>query len=71
MVEPGFYWARWRSFEWWNLIVQVYDKPPFMKIQGWDLSRDKFKKDIDHSDIVFGPKIEEYHVSGQKSDVNL
>jgi hypothetical protein len=56
--EPGFYWAKTGSFKWWNVIAEVYGKPPFLKIRGWDRTKDTLFK-YDSEDIEgWGPKIE-------------
>jgi hypothetical protein len=59
-VDKGFYWARGRSYKWWNLIVRVYGDFPFYKLDIWDYSDRKLLTNVWLGEVEeFGPKIDE------------
>lgn len=54
----GFYWARYRGFKFWNLILSVYGDVPFLRIDAWDMSENKVIENLDPETIQeFGPLI--------------
>lgn len=58
-THEGFFWARSKSFEWWNLIVRVYGDSPFFRIDSWDVSTAHIVENEHLYNIEqFGPEIE-------------
>lgn len=56
--EPGLYWARARKSEFWDFIVRVAGKAPYLSIDFvWMLADGSKAKAYDV--FAFGPKIEE------------
>jgi len=57
--ESGLYLARSdEKFRWYNIIVNIYGDPPFLRWQAWDRAHDRILKDTGKPPFFFGPKIE-------------
>lgn len=59
-TEPGLYFARNYRFQWWNLIIEVEGKAPFLRItHAWNLATEKLTSDSDIINSIreFGPQI--------------
>lgn len=57
-TEIGFYWAKSDTYQWWNLIVEVYGESPFLKIRAWNRGKDVLSIFQSHDIKSWGPKIE-------------
>lgn len=59
-TEPGFYWAKSRSYKWYNCIIQISGESPYLEWTVWDRANDKLLmgKGVP-SEFTFGLRINE------------
>ncbi len=55
---PGLYLARTAEQTWWNLVVQVIGKAPFLGTVVW-VRFGEVNRLLDASSFIWGPKIDE------------
>jgi hypothetical protein len=56
-TEPGLYLAKSDCFyKWWDLLVYVYGKPPYLRWRLWDYDRNT-QPDQNIFFLCFGPRI--------------
>ena len=56
-TEPGLYLAKSDiNYEWWNLLVYIYGKPPYLAWSIWDYDNSE-QPDYDIQHLYFGPRI--------------
>lgn len=56
--EPGFYWAKTKDYQWWNLIIWITGTAPFLRVAVWDYHGSFAQTDVDVERIEIGPRIE-------------
>lgn len=57
-MKAGLYFAISGEYAWYNLIVEVYGEPPFLKIDAWDRLHGRIIENFDPNDIsVWGKEI--------------
>lgn len=67
--KSGIYWAKKdSSYEWWNLIVEIYGELPYLGWKAWDRGKDKIISGNSKPDFIFGEEIIEPNEDIQKLD---
>lgn len=70
--KPGFYWARIKGYNWFNLIAQVYGDVPFLRLDIWYVGTSEAVEDVELELIEeFGDLIAEEapDVVGPRKDI--
>lgn len=58
--EAGLYWARFKHYKWFNLLVEVMGTPPFLTWQAYNRAHlTVIDGPQGTPNLIFGPKIQE------------